>query len=105
MARLGDQFVSRVPAELNQQANTALGNADMYIAEYNIHMGKLRTDDGRQLFPDDMVPFSHWNLRDEIKSNYAEQGNRKRKAGDGLPGDGKDNQAGDCGKSYQRIRV
>ncbi|MBK7731359.1 MAG: hypothetical protein IPI37_00900 [Bacteroidales bacterium] len=80
MARLGDQFVSRVPAELNQQANTALGNADMYIAEYNIHMGKLRTDDGRQLFPDDMVLLSHWNLRDEIKSNYAdrETGNEKQ---------------------------
>jgi hypothetical protein len=35
-------------------------------------MGNLRTDDGRQLFPDDMVLLSHWNLRDEIKSNYAD---------------------------------
>ncbi len=80
MARLGDQFVSRVPAELNQAANTAVGNAEMYIADYNIYMGKLRTDDGRQLFPDDMVLLSHWNLRDEIKSNYAdrEKGNEKQ---------------------------
>lgn len=80
MARLGDQFVSRVPAELNQAANTAIGNAEMYIADYNIHMGKLRTDDGRQLFPADMVLLSHWNLRDEIKSNYAdrENGNEKQ---------------------------
>jgi hypothetical protein len=80
MARLGDQFVSRVPAELNQAANTAVGNAEMYIADYNIYMGKLRTDDGRQLFPDDMVLLSHWNLRDEIKSNYAdrENGNEKQ---------------------------
>jgi len=75
MARLGDQFVSRVPAELNQAANTAVGNAEMYIADYNIYMGKLRTDDGRQLFPDDMVLLSHWNLRDEIKSNYADKEN------------------------------
>ena len=80
MARLGDQFVSRVPAELEQAANTALGNAEMYIADYNIYMGKLRTDDGRQLFPADMVLLSHWNLRDEIKSNYAdrENGNEKQ---------------------------
>ncbi len=80
MARLGDMFISRVPAELNQAANTAIGNAEMYIAEYNIHMGKLRTDDGRQLFPADMVLLSHWNLRDEIKSNYAdrENGNEKQ---------------------------
>jgi len=75
MARLGDQFVSRVPAELGQAATTAVGNAEMYIAEYNICMGQLRTDDGRQLFPDDMVLLSHWNLRDEIKSNYADREN------------------------------
>jgi cell wall assembly regulator SMI1 len=75
MARLGDQFVSRVPAELNQAAGVAMGNAEMYIAEYNIHMGKLRTDEGKQLFPDDMILLSHWNLRDEIKSNYADSGN------------------------------
>ncbi len=80
MARLGDQFISRVPASLNQAVSTAAGNAEMYIAEYNIHMGKLRSEDGRQLFPDDMVLLSHWNLRDEIKSNYAdkEKGNEKQ---------------------------
>lgn len=75
MARLGDQFVSRVPAALNQAATEALGNAEMYIADYNIYMGKLRTDDGQQLFPDDMVLLSHWNLRDEIKSDYADSEN------------------------------
>ena len=80
MARLGDQFISRVPAELNQQSSVAVGNAEMYIADYNIYMGKLRTDDGRQLFPDDMILLSHWNLRDEIKSNYAdmENGNERQ---------------------------
>ena len=75
MARLGDQFVARVPAELNQAASVAMGNAEMYIAEYNIHMGMLRSDDGRKLFPDGMVLLSHWNLRDEIKSNYADREN------------------------------
>ena len=73
MARLGDYFVSRVPAEMNQALGEALGNCDMYIAEYNIHMGRLRTDDGRQIFPDDMVLLSHWNLRDELKASYADR--------------------------------
>jgi len=75
MARLGDYFVSRVPAELNQALNEAMGNGDMYIAEYNIHMGKLLTDDSRQIFPDDMVLLSHWNLRDELKADYADKEN------------------------------
>ncbi|MCU0378508.1 MAG: hypothetical protein MUC78_09645 [Bacteroidales bacterium] len=79
MARLGDQFVSRVPAELNQAMAAASGNAAMYIAEYNIHMGKLRTDDNRQIFPDDMVLLSHWNLRDEIKASYADSENGSEK--------------------------
>jgi hypothetical protein len=73
MARLGDLFMSRVPAELIQHLNTATGNAEMYIAEYNIHMGKLRTEDNRQLFPDGMILLSHWNLRDELKADYADR--------------------------------
>jgi hypothetical protein len=36
-------------------------------------MGHLRTDDGNKLFPDDMVLLSHWNLRDELKSGYADR--------------------------------
>jgi hypothetical protein len=79
MARLGDYFVSRVPADLNQALNTALGNAEMYIAEYNICMGHLRTDDGRQLFPADMVLLSHWNIRDELKAAYADKANGQEK--------------------------
>jgi hypothetical protein len=75
MARLGDQFVSRVPANLNQALSTANGNAEMYIADYNIEMGRLRTDEGKQLFPDDMVLLSHWNLRDELKADYADAQN------------------------------
>jgi hypothetical protein len=73
MARLGDQFVSRVPAGLTQALATANGNAEMYIAGYNIEMGHLRTDDGRQIFPDGMVLLSHWNLRDELKADYTDK--------------------------------
>jgi hypothetical protein len=73
MARLGDLFIARVPAELDQAVIEATGNSEMYIAEYNIHMGHLRTDDNRQIFPDGMVLLSHWNLRDELKADYADK--------------------------------
>ncbi|MDE5704151.1 MAG: hypothetical protein K2H70_04930, partial [Bacteroidales bacterium] len=71
-ARLGDAFTTRVPAEINSAYAQALAASENYIAAYNIMMGQLRTDDGRRLFPEDMVLLSHWNLRDEIKSNYAD---------------------------------
>ena len=70
-ARLGDMFTSRVPAELQQRASEATTNADVYISEYNIMMGHLLNNDGKKLFPEDMKLISHWNLRDELKSSYA----------------------------------
>ena len=71
--RLGDQFVSRVPAEVSQAVAKAEADADLYIAEYNIQMGSLRTEEDAQLFPDKMSLLSHWNLRDEIKADYADR--------------------------------
>jgi len=73
--RMGDQFVSRVPASVKQAVAKAEADADLYISEYNIQMGSLRTEEGKQLFPDKMSLLSHWNLRDEIKANYADKQN------------------------------
>ncbi|OFX26313.1 MAG: hypothetical protein A2041_03275 [Bacteroidetes bacterium GWA2_31_9b] len=70
-ARLGDVFTARVPANLSQAISQAATDADIYISEYNIYMGHLLNGKGEKLFPEDMVLLSHWNLRDEIKSNYA----------------------------------
>ncbi len=78
-ARLGDQFTSRVPAEVTQQIASAYNQADNYIADYNIMMGHLLTEDHRRLFSEDMVLLSHWNLRDELKSNYADIPNANEK--------------------------
>lgn len=78
-ARMGDMFTSRVPAEVNQAIGTAAANGENYIASYNIMMGHLLTEKGERLFPEDMVLLSHWNLRDEIKSNYAPQPNAHEK--------------------------
>ena len=79
MVRLGDIFASRVPAELQQAATKAETEADIYISEYNIEMGMLKTESGRQIFPDKMALLSHWNLRDEIKANYGNAENGKEK--------------------------
>jgi hypothetical protein len=70
-ARMGDVFVSRVPSALLQKQSEAMSNADLYISEYNIYMGKLVDDAGKSLFPEDLKLISHWGLRDELKSNYA----------------------------------
>lgn len=71
--RMGDQFVSRIPAEITQNVAKAEADADIYISEYNIQMGSLRTEEGLQLFPDKMSLLTHWNLRDEIKADYADK--------------------------------
>ncbi len=74
-ARMGDLFIARVPAELQQKINDAETAAEIYISEYNIYMGKLVDNEGKKLFPEDMVLLSHWNLRDELKSDYADNEN------------------------------
>jgi hypothetical protein len=73
-ARLGDVFNSRVPADVNQTLANALTTSDMYIADYNIFAGSLLDNNGKTLFPQGMKLLSHWNIRDEIKSNYGKEG-------------------------------
>lgn len=70
-ARMADMFTSRVPAAVQQNFADKLTASDNYIAAYNIMMGRLRNDVGEQLFADNMALISHWGLRDELKSNYA----------------------------------
>lgn len=70
-ARMGDRFTSRVPADILLKASQTLTEADAYISDYNIWMGKLQNNEGKQLFPADMKLITHWGLRDELKSNYA----------------------------------
>ncbi|MDD3511253.1 MAG: hypothetical protein PHW97_05045, partial [Fermentimonas sp.] len=71
-ARMGDWFTTRVPAAIQQEISKTLTEADAYISDYNISMDMLRNEAGEQLFPDGMKLISHWGLRDELKSNYAD---------------------------------
>ena len=71
-ARLGDLFTKRIPANLQQDYNQVLSDADVYISNYNIYAGHLLNDKGEKIFPENMILLSHWNLRDEIKADYSQ---------------------------------
>jgi len=71
-ARLAEGFSKRVPADVNLAIAQASAQADQYIAEYNIWMHHLVDGKGQRLFPPKMRLLSHWNLRDEIKADYAD---------------------------------
>jgi hypothetical protein len=71
-ARLTGRFNRRVPGEVRQESTRAGAAADLYIAEYNVWMHHLVDEQGRRPFPKGMRLISHWNLRDELKSRYAD---------------------------------
>ncbi len=70
-ARLTANFSDRVPAEISQNLTKAYVKADDYISNYNIFMHNLAADDDQKLFPENLRLISHWGLRDELKSQYA----------------------------------
>jgi hypothetical protein len=71
-ARLADRFSTRVPAGVNLAIAKAQSDSAQYIASYNIWMHHIVDEKGARLFPAKMRLLSHWNLRDEIKSDYAD---------------------------------
>ncbi len=77
-ARMGDVFTTRIPASVNTRMAQSLANAENYIADYNIYMGNLRTEDDRSLWPEDKILLSHWNLRDELKALYGTEGGQEK---------------------------
>ncbi|HYM07351.1 MAG TPA: hypothetical protein VEU11_12390, partial [Terriglobales bacterium] len=70
--RLAEGFSKRIPADVNLGIAQAGAQAEQYIAEYNIWMHHLLDAQGQRLFPPKMRLLSHWNLRDEIKADYAD---------------------------------
>ena len=70
--RLAERFSKRIPAEVNLAIGRAAAEAAQYIAEYNIWMHHLVDAGGKRLFPPKLRLLSHWNLRDEIKADYAD---------------------------------
>jgi hypothetical protein len=72
-ARLTQPFARRVPGELLAAEEAARASGDAYIAGYNLWMHHVLAEDGSRLFPSGKRLISHWNLRDELKANYAEK--------------------------------
>ncbi|MDR3329309.1 MAG: hypothetical protein LBS63_04285, partial [Prevotellaceae bacterium] len=80
-ANLGQCFASRAPEEVHRKAATAEVRAEMYAMDYNIFMHHIVDAEGNRYFPEAMRLISHWGLRDELKSSYAdktEQGRTKQ---------------------------
>ena len=73
--RLAERFSKRIPADVNLAIAKAGADSANYIASYNLWMHHLADDKGRRLFPQKMRLLSHWNLRDEIKADYADSQN------------------------------
>ena len=71
--RLAQQFAKRIPADVNLYVSQISSEAEQYISQYNIYMHHLVDTNGLQLFPPKLRLLSHWNLRDELKSNYSEK--------------------------------
>ena len=76
-SRLARRFETRVPADVSQGIAQAAADAELYIARYNVWMHHVVDAKGTRLWPKGLKLLSHWNLRDEIKANYATK--------DGLP--------------------
>ena len=70
-ARLAQQFSTRVPAEVYLANARASAEAERYVAGYNVWMHHLVDAGGRRLFPAKLRLLTHWNLRDQIKADYA----------------------------------
>ncbi|HWZ86170.1 MAG TPA: hypothetical protein VN032_08215 [Thermoanaerobaculia bacterium] len=72
-ARLAERFGKRVPADVNLAIAEASSDAARYIARYNIWTHHLVDAKGQRLFPAKQRLLSHWNLRDQIKADYADK--------------------------------
>jgi hypothetical protein len=71
--RLTGKFDTRIPGELEAAASAAEAAGDQYVAGYNIWMHHVLSEDGSRKFPSGKRLISHWNLRDELKANYADK--------------------------------
>jgi hypothetical protein len=71
-SRLMDRFALRVPAAVQQEMTRTFTAADQYISAYNLRLDRLITRSGERPFPEGLRLISHWGLRDELSSHYAD---------------------------------
>lgn len=71
-SRMMDRFILRVPAALHQEITEAMIRAERYSSSYNIRLDRVVSPAGERLFPEGRRLISHWGLRDELASHYAD---------------------------------
>ena len=67
-----DRFACRVPAAVTQAANRVATAAEEYVSTYNIRLDRLLAASGERPFPEGLRLISHWGLRDQLASHYAD---------------------------------
>jgi hypothetical protein len=67
-----DRFACRVPAAVTQAANRVATAAEEYVSTYNICLDRLLAANGERPFPEGLRLISHWGLRDQLASHYAD---------------------------------
>ena len=71
-ARLTRRFSLRPGGAAEGARAAASARGEAYIAGYNLWVHHLLSADGTRPFPKGKRLLSHWNLRDQIKADYAE---------------------------------
>src|SRR3989440_2293713 len=71
-ARLTRRFALRPNGAARQAVAKATADAEAYIAGYNVWMHHVLAPDGRRLVPKGVRLLTPWNLRPQIKADYAE---------------------------------
>lgn len=70
--RLAGRFARRIPGDIQRDIVVEQSAGERYINGYNLWMHHVLDEDGQRLFPKGMRLISHWNLRDQIRADYAE---------------------------------
>src|SRR6185436_2774090 len=73
-SRFMDRFALRVPAAVQQEITRVFTAAEQYVSSYNLRLDRLVTPAGDRPFPEGLRLISHWGLRDELASCYADPG-------------------------------
>ena len=71
-SRLMDRFASRTPAAVQQEITRVSTAAEAYVAGYNVRLDRVVTPAGGRPFREGLRLISHWGLRDELASYYAD---------------------------------
>lgn len=77
--RLGDVFTSRIPASVELNLSNVTAAANNYIDNFNVDMQQVGSHYNEFFWNSSLPLITHWGLRDELKSAYADKENGLKK--------------------------